>query len=149
MGSSNCGAPKLSRGSFAVLAGGAPPPKFVTKNMTAPVASARNTTAPRRIGTPSRAPLSSSVGCWMGVAADAAGQLGPTMHGHGRDKSCGVRTGWIASRAAGAKAGLRETVGKFVSAIVLLIGYLMAAFRQDKRALHDFLFSSQVTHEPK
>ncbi len=47
------------------------------------------------------------------------------------------------------RAGLRETLGKFVSGIILSIGYLMAAFRQDKRALHDFMFGTQVTHEPK
>ena len=46
------------------------------------------------------------------------------------------------------RAFLRETVGKFLSAIILMIGYLMAVFRDDKRALHDLLFSTQVTYEP-
>ena len=46
------------------------------------------------------------------------------------------------------RAFLRETIGKFLSAIILGIGFLMAAFRDDKRALHDLLFSTQVTYEP-
>ncbi|GAV23329.1 RDD family protein [Carboxydothermus pertinax] len=32
---------------------------------------------------------------------------------------------------------LRETVGKFLSTLILFIGYLMAAFDPQKRALHD------------
>ncbi len=47
------------------------------------------------------------------------------------------------------RAGLRETVGKILSAILLGVGYLIAAFRQDKRALHDLMFKTQVTYEPK
>lgn len=47
------------------------------------------------------------------------------------------------------RAGFRETVGKLVSGLLLGIGYLMAAFRKDKRALHDMMFNTQVTHEPK
>lgn len=47
------------------------------------------------------------------------------------------------------RAGLRETIGKFLSAILLMVGYLIAVFRQDKRTLHDFMFNSQVTCEPK
>jgi len=46
------------------------------------------------------------------------------------------------------RAFLRETVGKFLSAIILMIGYLMADFRDDKRALHDLIASTQVTYEP-
>jgi len=42
------------------------------------------------------------------------------------------------------KAGLRDTVGKGISSIILAIGYLMAAFRDDKKALHDIMFNSQV-----
>ena len=37
-----------------------------------------------------------------------------------------------------------ETVGKFLSALILMIGFIMAGFRQDKRALHDLLFRTQV-----
>lgn len=40
----------------------------------------------------------------------------------------------------------REVPGKYLSALILLIGFLMAAFRQDKRALHDLLFDTQVLH---
>ncbi len=47
------------------------------------------------------------------------------------------------------RAGLRETIGKLLSAVLLMIGYLIAVFRQDKRALHDLMFNTQVTHEPK
>jgi len=46
------------------------------------------------------------------------------------------------------RAFLRETVGKFLSGVILMIGYLMAVFRDDKRALHDLIASTQVTYEP-
>ncbi len=39
---------------------------------------------------------------------------------------------------------IREVVGKPLSGIILGIGYLMAAFREDKRALHDLLAETQV-----
>jgi uncharacterized RDD family membrane protein YckC len=38
----------------------------------------------------------------------------------------------------------RETVGKFISAMVFGIGFIMVAFRSDKKALHDLLFTTQV-----
>ncbi len=47
------------------------------------------------------------------------------------------------------RGGLRETVGKLLSAVLLMVGYLIAVFRQDKRALHDLMFNTQVTYEPK
>lgn len=40
--------------------------------------------------------------------------------------------------------GFRDTIGKLLSTIILMIGYLIAAFRSDKKALHDILFSTQV-----
>jgi uncharacterized RDD family membrane protein YckC len=43
----------------------------------------------------------------------------------------------------------RETLGKILSSMVLFIGFLLVVFRQDKRALHDLLFNTQVTYEPK
>ena len=43
----------------------------------------------------------------------------------------------------------RETIGKILSSLVLFIGFLLVAFRQDKRGLHDLLFNTQVTYEPK
>jgi len=39
---------------------------------------------------------------------------------------------------------LRETIGKFLSAVLLLIGYLMAAFDGKKRALHDRIAGTYV-----
>jgi uncharacterized RDD family membrane protein YckC len=39
---------------------------------------------------------------------------------------------------------LREVIGKFVSAIILLIGYLMAAFDSKKRAMHDRIAGTYV-----
>lgn len=48
-----------------------------------------------------------------------------------------------------ARAFFRETVGKMVSSVVLLIGYLMAAFRSDKKSLHDLMFTTQVVHIKK
>ncbi|HBI17250.1 MAG TPA: RDD family protein [Candidatus Moranbacteria bacterium] len=41
---------------------------------------------------------------------------------------------------------LRETVGKIVSAIILLIGYIMAAFTSKKRALHDLIAGTVVIY---
>ncbi len=42
------------------------------------------------------------------------------------------------------RAFLREAIGKFVSAIILFIGYLMAAFDDRKRALHDRMADTYV-----
>ncbi|EQC50661.1 RDD family protein [Bacteriovorax sp. DB6_IX] len=42
------------------------------------------------------------------------------------------------------KAAMRETLGKTLSTIFFAIGYLMAAFRDDKKTMHDLLCSSQV-----
>src|SRR5690606_3104753 len=38
---------------------------------------------------------------------------------------------------------MREIFGKFLSGLILLIGYIMAGLRSDKRALHDLLAGSQ------
>ena len=38
----------------------------------------------------------------------------------------------------------RETLGKFISAVVLFLGYLMAIFHPEKRALHDLIFKTHV-----
>lgn len=43
----------------------------------------------------------------------------------------------------------RETVGKFCSSIILLIGYLMAAFNDQRLALHDKMFDTRVVHLKK
>jgi uncharacterized RDD family membrane protein YckC len=45
------------------------------------------------------------------------------------------------------EAGLRDSVGKFVSSVILGIGYLMAFFRSDRRALHDLMFKTRVVEK--
>lgn len=42
------------------------------------------------------------------------------------------------------RALLRDIVGKMLSALTLLIGFLMVAFRKDKRGLHDLIAGSCV-----
>ena len=42
------------------------------------------------------------------------------------------------------QSALRETIFKLISGIIFAIGFLMAAFRSDKRALHDLLANSKV-----
>jgi predicted Zn finger-like uncharacterized protein len=39
---------------------------------------------------------------------------------------------------------VRETIGKTISSLVFGIGYLMVAFRSDKRGLHDLLAATKV-----
>lgn len=39
---------------------------------------------------------------------------------------------------------LRETIGKFVSSIILCVGYMMAGWDGKKRALHDRMFATRV-----
>ncbi len=43
----------------------------------------------------------------------------------------------------------REFLGKFLSALTLGIGYFLAAFREDKKALHDLVFSTRVVRVRK
>ena len=42
------------------------------------------------------------------------------------------------------QAFVREVIGKFLSSLILGIGYLMVAFRSDKRGLHDLVASTRV-----
>ncbi len=42
------------------------------------------------------------------------------------------------------KGGLRETLGKFISFVTLMIGFIMALFNRDRLALHDLIFSTRV-----
>lgn len=42
------------------------------------------------------------------------------------------------------KAFFRETLGKFISAVPFFIGFIVALFRYDRRALHDLLFDTRV-----
>lgn len=55
----------------------------------------------------------------------------------------------VESASTGKKTGFfigmfRETVGKFFSQI-LMLGYIVAFFNDDKRALHDYMFRTIVT----
>ncbi len=38
----------------------------------------------------------------------------------------------------------RETIGKFISAVTLMIGFLIAGLTKEKTALHDIIFSTRV-----
>ncbi len=42
------------------------------------------------------------------------------------------------------QAFVREVIGKFFSGVLLCIGYLMVAFRADKRGLHDLMARTRV-----
>jgi len=42
---------------------------------------------------------------------------------------------------------LREILGKTISAAMFFIGYLLCAFRADKRALHDLIADTEVVRE--
>jgi uncharacterized RDD family membrane protein YckC len=42
------------------------------------------------------------------------------------------------------RAFFRETIGKIISGITLCIGFIMAGVRDDKKALHDMMFNTQV-----
>ena len=44
---------------------------------------------------------------------------------------------------------LRETIGKFLSTILLCMGFFLALFRKDHRALHDLLFETTVVKRLK
>jgi len=47
------------------------------------------------------------------------------------------------------QGALRDTVGKWISGLILMIGYLMALFREDGRALHDLMFDTKVIKSEK
>ncbi len=47
------------------------------------------------------------------------------------------------------EAFMREVFGKLISALPLLIGYIVAAFRDDKKAFHDMIFKTQVLQQEK
>lgn len=44
---------------------------------------------------------------------------------------------------------IRETIGKFVSVLILGIGYLMIAFDSNKQGLHDKIAKTYVVYEKK
>ncbi|MEE2839625.1 MAG: RDD family protein [Acidobacteriota bacterium] len=43
----------------------------------------------------------------------------------------------------------RETLGKFISTIVLFLGFLLAVFHPEKRAFHDLIFKTRVVRSAK
>jgi uncharacterized RDD family membrane protein YckC len=51
----------------------------------------------------------------------------------------------------GFKPSMGQAAGRYfagvLSAVILLIGYLMVAFRADKRALHDLIAGTWVVHK--
>ncbi len=57
-----------------------------------------------------------------------------------------VRTGAYLSYK---KTFTREMVGKMISMATFLIGFIMAAFRSDKKALHDLMTGTQVLKKRK
>lgn len=58
------------------------------------------------------------------------------------DAETGTFIGW-------GQTFMRETIGRFVDAITLMIGVLIAVFRQDRRALHDLIAGTQVLRVKK
>ena len=46
------------------------------------------------------------------------------------------------------RAFLRESLGKFISSVPLLMGYVIVLIREDRRALHDLLFDTRVIKTP-
>ena len=41
----------------------------------------------------------------------------------------------------------RETVGKFLSVVILYIGYIMVGFDEEKKGLHDILSDTRVVYK--
>lgn len=54
----------------------------------------------------------------------------------------GLRLSW-------ARAFIRESIGKTLSTMTLLFGYILGLLRQDRKTLHDFLVKSQVLQKVK
>ena len=46
----------------------------------------------------------------------------------------------------GPQTFLRENLGKFISGILFMIGYLMVGLRGDKKALHDLISDTVVVY---
>ena len=58
-----------------------------------------------------------------------------------------VRSDDSSTRASLGSIVLRETVGKFVSSIILCIGYIMVAFTDKKQAAHDMIAKTVVVYK--
>jgi len=59
-------------------------------------------------------------------------------------KVCGIRVVSERERVGFLRAILRETVGKWISGMILGIGFLMVAFHKEKRGLHDLIAGTWV-----
>ncbi len=57
-----------------------------------------------------------------------------------------VRVERMDGRRLSAGTAIVRYVGYFVSGMILLVGYLMAGLRDDKRALHDLIAGTRVVH---
>ncbi|PLY12567.1 MAG: hypothetical protein C0624_00835 [Desulfuromonas sp.] len=59
-------------------------------------------------------------------------------------KVCGIRVVSENGKVGWLRAILRETVGKWISAFILGIGFIMVAFHKEKRGLHDLIAGTWV-----
>jgi len=59
-------------------------------------------------------------------------------------KVCGIRVVSETGKVGWLRAILRETVGKWISAIIIGIGFIMVAFHKEKRGLHDLIAGTWV-----
>lgn len=60
----------------------------------------------------------------------------------------------VVSSSSGARIGFwqgffRDTIGRFLSAIFLFLGYIMAVFSSQRVCLHDLLFNTRVVRRNK
>jgi predicted Zn finger-like uncharacterized protein len=62
-------------------------------------------------------------------------------------KVCGIRVVSEREKVGFLRAILRETVGKWISAIIFGIGFLMVAFQKEKRGLHDMIAGTWVIRD--
>jgi uncharacterized RDD family membrane protein YckC len=73
-----------------------------------------------------------TIGFWLAVAATPGKMV------------LGLRIVMADGRRLQPGAALVRYVGTYISAILIFIGYLMIAFRADKRALHDLIAGTMV-----
>jgi uncharacterized RDD family membrane protein YckC len=55
-----------------------------------------------------------------------------------------IREAGTGRRLSYMRTFLRETIGKMISGAILGIGFLIVAFREDRRSLHDMMFDTRV-----
>jgi uncharacterized RDD family membrane protein YckC len=56
----------------------------------------------------------------------------------------GVEDSRTGERLSYARSFFRETIGKLISTVPLMVGFLIAFFREDRKALHDLIFDTTV-----